>query len=179
MWRTGGLRTLAVLFVVVCGAVPGAAQSDPYLAAVAEHFEVPRAEMGILAEWSVPADEIPVVLFVAARGGASRDALLALRRRGTPWLTIAGRYGLHAGNFHYPISTPPDSGPLQGAYAAFAETPSARWSEVQLDDRAVILLVNLRFLAEHLDLEAVRVAEALVATGSGTAALARLDGGRR
>lgn len=173
-WSNPLAGTLLLLFM----GVPGlAAQgSDAYLAAVARHYEIPSSEIGILSEWTVPADEIPVVLFVSSRGGASRDALLALRRRGQPWSAIAERYQVDAATFHYPVGEIPSAGVLASTYLTFRETPRGDWGSIRLDDAAIIALVNLRFLAEHLRQDPSRVAAEMARGGSAAEVLGRLGG---
>ena len=93
---------------------PGAGQvdtsRDAYFRAVAEFFSMAAAEVAILSEWSLPSDEVPVVLFVARRAGVSPDALVALRRSGSPWAQLIGRYHLGAGHFHVPLAASADPG---------------------------------------------------------------------
>jgi hypothetical protein len=123
---------------------------DAYFRAVAEFFSMAAAEVAILSEWSLPSDEVPVVLFVARRAGVSPDALVALRRSGSPWAQLIGRYHLGAGHFHVPLAASADPGRLGGAYERFAEVSPERWSEVRLRDDEIIDLVNLRIVAQTL-----------------------------
>ena len=168
---------LAMVSVLVAAPVEGRAQSaGPYLQAVADQFDIPDSEVGILASWSIPVEEIPVVLFVAQRGGASRDALLALRSRGTAWTTIAGRFSLHAGTFHVPLSSAPASGVLAAVYARYAETDRGDWASIPLDDASVVALVNLRILSAHFGVTPDRVAAEMGRGGSASDVFARLGG---
>lgn len=121
-----------------------------YFHALAEFFEIPAAEVSILGEWRLEAEEIPVVLFVARRAGVSAEALVALRRSGRPWSELVGRYQLDAGHFYVPLDGPASAGRLRRVYEAYAALPASRWREVVLDDRDIVWLVNLRVVAQTL-----------------------------
>lgn len=170
---------LLVCSLVVSAAAPAAltAQSDPYLTAVAEHFSVPASEVLILSQSRIVKAEIPVVLFVSARAGASPDALLALRRAGRAWAEIASRYGLHAGNFHVDIGGAAPGGALAAAYEAYGSRDRAGWPAISLSDEAIIALVHVRFLSEYLEIPVDQVADVVARVGSGEAALRSLRGG--
>ncbi len=169
---------LLVCSLTVAVISPAAAQTDPYHTAVAEHFQVPVSEVGILSQGRLAAAEIPVVLFVSARAGASPDALMALRRGGRGWAEIASRYGLHAGNFHIDLRGPAPAGPLSAAYEAYGSRDRASWPAISLSDEAIVALVNVRFLSEYLSQPPARVAEVVARDGAGPAALRTLRGGR-
>ena len=72
--REGGVRSMrragVAMAMLLAASAPGAhAQAaggtgtEAYFGAVAEYFVLPRSEVAILSEWSLPAEEIPVVLF--------------------------------------------------------------------------------------------------------------------
>jgi hypothetical protein len=140
------------------------ATREAYFRAVAEFFSMTAAEVSILSEWSLQADEVPVVLFVARRAGVSPDALVALRRSGSPWAQLIERYHLGAGHFHVPLAASADPGRLGRAYERFAEISPDRWDEVRLRDEEMIDLVNLRIIAQTLRM---RPGEVLARTTAG------------
>ena len=84
----GTIRRTAVVWVALALAVAGAEAQEPeaaqevYFRAVGEFFDVPSFELEILRDWSLPPDEIPVILFIAQRAGVLPEALVALRRGG-------------------------------------------------------------------------------------------------
>ena len=160
---------LAALALVAgsLGAGPLAAQApglEAYYRAIGQHFGVPSAEVMILSEWRLPPEEIPVVLFLADRGGISPDAVVAQRREGTSWTAIARRYALDAGTFHVRLGG--DYGSLAPVYEEYAARPQAQWSRIELNDGDVIALVNLRVLTEVLGTVPMAVLEAHDRTGS-------------
>lgn len=169
---------LAILLAVAVTA-PAAltAQSGDYLTAVAEHFQVPASEVGILAQSRISAPEIPVVLFVSARAGASPDALLALRRGGRSWSEISSRYGLHAGTFHVDLGGAAPAGALAAAYEAYGSRDPSGWPAISLSDEAIVALVHIRFLSAYLSQPAGRVARVVATSGPGAPALTALRGG--
>lgn len=171
-WR----RQLTAVLGVVAASIPAvpvsvAAQGDEaarraYFGAVAEHFGLPASEVDILGDWPIPADEIPVVLYVARRAGVSPEALVVLRRSGTSWAGIARRYGLGAGAFHLPLPEGDAAGRLRAARDRFASTPRDRWGGLALSDNEIVALVNVRVLSEALALPVASVLERVGPSGS-------------
>jgi len=156
----------------------GTAATRTYFGAVAEYFVLPRSEVDILGEWRLPAEEIPVVLWLARRGGVSPEAVVALRRSGQGWAALAGRYRMGPAQFHVPLPESAPAGPLAGAYERFRSLPAARWREIELSDADIVGLVNLRFLSETLRRAPVDVL-AERSRGSWVEVCARLIGGGR
>lgn len=149
---TRGAVVLAVLLGLPAGV---AARQDTgseraYLRAVGRFFQLPEAEISILAHWGLPADEIPVALFVARRAGVSAEALVALRESGLSWSGLIARYNIGANALHVPLGDPAQAGALTSAYERFRDTPVAEWAGLRLDDREIITLVNVRVLSAAL-----------------------------
>jgi hypothetical protein len=150
-------RAMAALLVLASGATAAAAQEaataqEAYFGAVAEFFQLPRSEVGILGDWRLDVDEIPVVLFVARRAGISPEALVALRQSGRRWTDLVVRYGLDASHFHVPLPDQAQAGVLAEAFERYRSLPANRWSEVTLSDADIVALVNVRVLAQTLGL---------------------------
>ena len=169
------LVLVTAAFGVSTSAVQG--QEEVYLQAVAEHYRVSSDEIRVLHGWGRPAGELPVVLHVASRAGISPDAVMALRNSGRGWLQIAGRWQLHAGDFHVALDPAQDPGPLARVYEGYRGSPRTGWPALQLEDREVEALVHLRFLTEYLGVPPGRVLTALARAGSGPAALEALRRG--
>jgi hypothetical protein len=144
------------LAAVLAGAATGAearqrnADERAYYRAVARFFEIPEGEVAILGQWNLPAEEIPVVLFLARRAGVSAEALVALRRSGRSWPSLASSYGIGANVLHVPLRDPGSAGALRPLYERFGATPVARWASLQLSDAEIVALVNVRVLAQAL-----------------------------
>lgn len=176
------IRRLGVALLALAASAPaGAAQGveashEAYFGAVAEFFQLPRSEVAILGEWRLPADEIPVVLFVGRRAGISPEALVALRESGRGWAELASRYRLDASHFHVPLPDGAQAGRLNAAYGQFRSLPPARWGEVTLQDADIVALVNIRILSQTLK-RAPEVVLAEAGTGSWADLYARLMGG--
>ncbi len=149
-------RAGTALLMAVASATGAAAQAtgqsvlEVYFRAVAEYFELPPSEVSILGQWRLPAEEIPVVLFVADRAGVSPEAVVALRTSGRGWGELARRYRLDAAQFHVPIPESAAAGVLEGAYRSYRSLPATRWREITLGDEEIVGLVNLRLLSETL-----------------------------
>lgn len=179
--RTRFVRSIpaVLLFAPLIVGAPAVAQSpdDMYLQAVGEYYRVPVVEVRVLASWGRPAAEIPVVLFLAGRGGVSPDAVMALRNAGRSWRDIAGRWQVHAGDFHVALDPSVDAGPLARVYEAYRSRPGTGWPSIELTDDEVVLLVHLRFLTEYLGVAPGAVLGALQRAGAGPAALQALRRG--
>lgn len=156
--RAMGAALLAV--VTMAPAIRGQDVRDAYFRAVAQYFDLPASEISILGEWRMPADEIPVVLFIAHHAGVSPEAIVALRRSGRGWSELAGRYQVDAAQFYVPIPEGASAGVLQSAYDKYRSVPTSGWSQVVLADRDIVSLVNVRMLSQtlHVAPEAVLAA---------------------
>lgn len=137
-----------------------------YFRAVALYFDLPESEIGILGDWDLPSDEIPVVLFVARRSGVSAEALVALRESGHSWVQLARRYGIGAAALHVPLPNPRAAGALAPLYESFQGTPQSRWSEIRLEDANIVALVNIRVLSGALGLDPAVIAGRTAGTTS-------------
>ena len=163
------IRRTAVLWVALALVATGAEAQEPdvaqeaYFRAVGEFFDVPMSELEILRDWSLPPDEIPVILFVADRAGVVPEALVALRRSGESWTRLAERYGVGAPELHVPVPDQAATGPLTSVYQSFRDLPASRWREIPLAAEDIVALVNLRLLSQTLG---VSPAEVLSRTGS-------------
>jgi hypothetical protein len=178
-----GIPALLTIGLLVLLAPPARAQAgggalDGYYRAAAEHFGVGVAEVQILAKWNLPPDEVPVVLFMARRGGISADAVAALRGSGRSWADLGSRYGVHAGLIHVDLPDDTALGPLARAYGEYRGRSSAGWPSIRLEDREVVLLVNLRFLSEAVNRPAADVLGALARTSSAAEAYQALVRGQ-
>lgn len=163
--------TLGLLLAVLATATGARAQEEgevrrAYFRAVADFFQMSAGEVSILGDWRLPSEEVPVVLFVARRAGVSPEALVALRRSGRGWSEIVGRYHLDAAQFYVPLSDDASAGPLQVAYDQYRSVPAPRWSEVSLNDRHIVDLVNLRLVSQTLRIAPARVLAQAVEAGS-------------
>jgi hypothetical protein len=156
-----------VMLAAGCVCVPALSAQDSeradYFRAVAGHFNMPAHEVTILGEWPLPADEIPVVLFIARRSGVSPEAVVALRESGQSWAALTRGYRITPAALHVPIRDDAPAGGLAGAYDQYRSIPVAQWDGLALSDAEIIGLVNVRILSQVLRLSAEQVA---AATGS-------------
>jgi len=117
-----------------------------------------------------------VVLFLSRRAGVSPDALIGLRRSGRPWGQVASQLGLGVSTFHIPLPEDAPLGSLSRAYGEFRGRPSRDWNLIELLDREIIALVNLRVLSEHVGVTPLRVLQCREEAGSFAAGFALLRG---
>jgi transposase-like protein len=164
-------RALMVLAAAAATATAAQPQDNTaqraYFRAVAGYFQVPESEIAILAHGGdIAADEIPVVLFVARRGGVSAEAVAALRESGRSWTELAQRFGVGANALHVPISDPASAGVLSAAYQRFHATPMQQWSNMRLESEEIVALVNVRVLSQALGVEPDAIARRSGSTAS-------------
>lgn len=152
------LAALAILASNVA-AQAGPATEDAYFRAVREFFSVPAIEIEILRDSKLPADEIPVVLFFAERAGVSPEALVGLRRSGSDWNTLSVRYGVGADAYHVPVPESSNAGPLAALYEAYRSTPPTQWGGIRLRAEDIVVLVNVRVLAQTLGIQPAAILE--------------------
>jgi len=169
-----------LMFAVGCLFAPAVSAQDAaradYFRAVAGHFNMPANEVAILGEWPLPADEIPVVLFVARRSGVSPEAVVALRESGQSWGSLTRRYRITPSALHVPIRDDAPAGGLSAAYDLYRTTPVGQWDGLALTDADIIGLVNVRVLSQALRLSAERVAAASGSTATYVDLYVRLRG---
>ena len=162
-------RALMVLLAAVALPVTALAAQDSsqsaYFRAVADFFQVAETEIAILGHGGeVPPDEMPVVLFMARRGGVSAEAVVALRESGRSWTELAQRFGVGANVLHVPMRDGASMGTLTAAYDRFRATPMDQWSAMPLEGGEIVALVNVRVLSRALGVEPDQIA---ARTGSG------------
>jgi len=158
----GHSRAALVLAIAAASfAAPAVAQVPEaergYFRAVARYFRMPEQEVEILGSWDVPADEVPVLLFVANRAGVSAEALVAMREAGRSWTELAGRFRIGAPVLHVPLDGPQSAGRLAALYTRYQETAVERWGEIPLASDEIVALVNIRVLAESMGIRAEEV----------------------
>ena len=162
------LRLAPILFLLLPTMASAQRRGAPegpeadFLRGAAEYYNVAPQEVFVLSRWGMAPAEIPVVLFLAGRAGVSPDVVVAQRQRGRDWLEISRGFGVHSGDFYVRFQGSP--GFLADAYGRFEETRPAGWSRVQLSDRDVIGLVNVRFMSRFLE---VPPRDVVVALGEG------------
>lgn len=155
MWRAIFCLTLSL------AAAPGLAAQDAaradYFRSVAGFFNLPANEVAILSDWDIPAQEIPVVLFMARRAGVSPEALVALRDGGQSWSSLATRYRVTPSALHVPVPDEAPTGVLTAAYQGYRSNEVGSWDSIRLSDQEIIALVNLRVISQTLAIPPERV----------------------
>jgi hypothetical protein len=154
-------RALMVMATLVFATQVSAAQDAEraYFRAVAGFFQVAEGELAILAHGGeIPAEELPVALFMARRGGVSPEAVIALRGSGRGWPELAQRFGVGANALHVPLGDGVAMGTLAPLYRRFSATPVDQWQTLILSDNEIVALVNVRVLAQALGVEPDQVA---------------------
>ncbi len=138
-------------------------QQSLYLRSVARVFHVAPAEAEVLASWLPHPSELPVLLHLAARTGASPDVVGSLRKSGSSWQRIASRLGIGIAVFHVEVGDQVVDGVLARPLAAFRSHPPSEWHALSLTDLEIGALVNVRVLADAASVSPAEMA-ALLAT---------------
>jgi hypothetical protein len=137
-----------------------------YLRIVGEVFRVSTEEARDLIRAGGRTEELPVLFQLSRHSGISPNVLLALHRRGSSWIGVAGRYQLGPGTFH--IEIPPDQvdDRVQRAHDLFQGTPQERWNTLSLSDEEVVVLANLQLLTRGTGSTPGQVLQARAQAGS-------------
>jgi hypothetical protein len=150
------------------------AAGDAYLRLLSAHFQVAASELRILAEGRGGADELPVALRIAELSGISPGAVMALRRTGASWISIARRNQVTAAAFHLSIPTAEVRPAIARAHTLYSETPVSGWGGLDLTDPELVAFANLAVLTRQLGLSAGRILDARESSGSFYGALPAL-----
>lgn len=126
-----------------------AAADGPFLAAVSEHFQIPRGQVQELIAGGLEPSQVVVACFIAQRALRGPAEIAVQRHGGLTWREIAVANGLGPEQFYTPLPFG-DRKPFVNVHALFHEQPRSQWSweSVPLGDRDVENLVNLRFVSE-------------------------------
>lgn len=118
--------------------------------AVGDYYRVPQREVIIIRERGIPAEETPVVLFIAGRARVSPSIIMDMRLGGKGWTDILVHFRLGPDILYVPVREGVAIGPPYGkAYGYYKKKPKKEWRKIVLSDADVVNLVNLRFLSEH------------------------------
>jgi hypothetical protein len=120
-----------------------------FLLAVGNYYRFPQSEVVIIRKRGIPADEIPVVLFIAKRAHVEPKTIVDLRLQGNTWLDIALRHGLGPDLFYVPTDGVVTGPPFARAYGYYKNKPRKDWNTIPLSDDDIISLVNLKWVSEH------------------------------
>ena len=134
-----------------------------YVRSVARVFGIPPSEADLLTDWLRHPSELPVLLYVADRGGVPPDIVGSLRRSGASWQRVTTKLGLGPGIFHVEIGGADVAGVLARPVAEFARRPPAEWYLLALTDMEIVALVNVRVLAQAASVSASSMAVSLSA----------------
>ena len=116
--------------------------------AVSNYYGVPEREVTVIRERRLPEEDVPVVLFLAQQARVAPASIVNLRISGKSWWDIAVHYGIGPEAFYVPVEVIP--GPPYGkAWGHYKNKHRKEWRTIVLDDRDIVTLVNVRFLADY------------------------------
>ena len=125
------------------------ADPGPFLAAVSEHFQVPREQVQEMIDAGLQPAEVVVACFIAQRSLRSPEEIARDHESGQSWRRIAMASGVGPEQFYTPLPFA-NRKPFVNVHALFHEQPRSEWSwdSLPLGDRDLENLVNLRLVSE-------------------------------
>jgi hypothetical protein len=117
--------------------------------AVGDYFRVPEREVTIIRERRIPDEEIPVVLFLAARARVAPSVVIDLRLGGRSWMDITLHLKLSPEIYYVPVKGEVKGPPYGKAYGYYKNKNRKDWGKIVLSNPEIINLVNLRFISEY------------------------------
>jgi hypothetical protein len=118
------------------------------------------------------------VLRLSRFSGIPPVSILAQRRSGDGWSTIARRNGLGAAAFHVAIPEGQVDASVARAHSLFSDAPPSRWDAIELTDAEFVSLANLIALSAELGRSHGEILAARTASGTFVGAMTRLGAGR-
>jgi hypothetical protein len=103
----------------------------------------------VIRQQGIPDEELPVVLFIAAKAKVNHAEIVKLRAKKWAWMRIASRYRLDPSIFYVPVKTEVKGSIYGKPYGYYKSAPQSRWKSIKLSDTDVVNFVNLRFISEH------------------------------
>ena len=127
---------------------PGAVVVADYFSAIRNYNGVTDNEIMVIKRRGITEEQIPVVMFIAAKANVKPAVILDLRRQGKSWFDIALRFGLGADTFYVPVDGPV-YGHVYGRLYSYYNRPWRDWRNIVLSDDDVVNFVNLSFMVDH------------------------------
>jgi len=124
---------------------------DAFHLAIGDYFKVSTQQVQACEDSSIPAEEQPVVFFIAQRANVSPESVILLRTRGSSWMQIALHYNINPRVFY-----------TQGDYTGTSYENGAKSFQkkrINLSDADVVNFVNLKFTSEHYGHEPKEIAK--------------------
>lgn len=106
---------------------PGAVVVADYFSAIRNYNGVTDKEILIIKRRGIAEEQIPVVMFLAAKANVKPVVILDLRRKGKSWFDIALAFGLGADTFYVPVDGPV-YGRVYGRLYSYYNRPSCQYT---------------------------------------------------
>jgi hypothetical protein len=123
---------------------------EGFYLAIGDYYHVPKREVTVVRERSIPDDELPVVFFLARQARVEPGVVVQLRLGGMSWMDITTHFRLGPEIYYYrPARNVTGGSPYGRAFGYYRQHPRRHWRQIRLSDEDIVNLVNLRFVAEH------------------------------
>jgi hypothetical protein len=121
--------------------------SDFYLA-MSEYNRVPERVLIGVRDRGIPDEQIPVVMFIAARAQVAPDVIVKMRHRHMSWMEIAAHFRLGVDAFYVPLNGNLSGTVYERPYRFFKQD-RRHWNRIHLTDEDVVNLVDLKFVSDY------------------------------
>jgi hypothetical protein len=120
--------------------------NDGYPTAMESYFRIDSDQVNALLKKNIPAEEVPVVLFMAQRTGLDPAAVAGVHASGLNWMQTAWHFRINPWFFYTPLdSKAVERTPYERAYGYYL----SHSNKVNLTDPDIVNLVNLKFISEQ------------------------------
>ena len=118
---------------------------------VSKEYGADEKELVVLhKQHRIPADELPVIYYIARKAGKNPKEVIELRLEGKSYWEIAIRLELKPEHFYVPVKQHVTEPPYGRALGHFKKEKK-RWVRIALTDTDMVNLVNLRLMHDRFD----------------------------
>lgn len=148
------LILFAVAALMVVSSVVAISKEDvtlEYVMAVGDHYDADYEYVNEILNSYVTAEELPVVFFIASSANADAVEIAKMRSDKNTWMDIATSYNLTPKVFYVMMAGKIKNKDFKATYAKYHSVTTSQWDKIELNDKDIIDLVNLRFIYKQHD----------------------------
>jgi hypothetical protein len=143
--------TIIVFIIVPSSAAFASDIKEEYFSDMSKYFNVSRDSVIDLIIEEIPAEDIPVAVFIAQRAQTPAIKIAKLRARGDSWMGILKSRALTPDIFYFMLSGDINSKTFAPIFDKFNSIPPKKWGVLDFTDEEIQNLVNLKFIFSHHD----------------------------
>ncbi len=147
------LILFAVIALMAVGSVVANKNDNTleYVMAVGDYFDADYEYVNDILNSYVTAEELPVVFFVAKSAKADPVEVAKMRADNNSWMDISTSYKLDAKVYYVMMAGKIKNPEFKATYEKYNSVLVSQWDKIELNDRDIINLVNLRFIYKQHD----------------------------